>query len=101
MHRVSGYPHHMKNMYKFLRTDANKRNLPCEHETNDGAGDDGGDGLNDTEILSNLDQTGHRRVETYAPRVIPARPKIFWGLPERPVVNTPVLFSSLSKNSMS
>lgn len=89
--------------YERLRTDTNKGKLPCEDETNDGTGDDGGDGLNDAGILV---LTFHSTCqgglsETHAPKVTPARPKIFWGLSERPVVNAPVLFSSLSKNSTS
>ena len=38
---------------------------------------------------------------TIAPRVIPARPLIFCGLSLSVDVRLPVLFSSLSKNSMS
>ena len=89
--------------YERLRTDANKRKLPCEDETKDGTGDDGGDGLNDAGILvSTFHSTCQDAIsETHTARVAPARRKIFWGLPARPVVNVPVLFSVLSKNSMS
>ena len=55
--------------------------FPSEDKTNDETGNEGGNTLNNTAMENNkLAVHTIVKYDTYAPRVIPARPLIFWGL---------------------